>query len=230
MTDDWWEDNNSSLLKLDTLDIKFDMEFVHDRDVDFVRWLASCVDDRKDPGPWIAGGACLRWYQRQPATTDIDIFFNNKYQWAQFKDRLVAKLGDVYDVFLNRDGKLISAPFQSSNAWTFEIKFQGNKTYKVQLILKKFFKSAQAVIDRFDISVCQIAIDLSDTQGPVTVGEYFARDVAAKQFRINDITDSTVSRVFKYICYGYEPVAEVKDKILASDSKTWNIPGDYHAF
>lgn len=224
MTDNWWDD---FLPGTDNIVLKgSNSNFVHPHDDEFVEWLFSLVGRNPFSGPWIAGGSCLRWYQRQPAVTDIDVFFSHKKQWDLWISALANNLGSVFDPHVKPDMQVSSPPFQSANAWTYDITFK-NKQYKLQLIKKHFFSTAQDVIDRFDISVCQIAMDRDSN---ITVGDYFARDVAAKQFRLNNITDSTVPRVLKYMCYGFEPVDGVKDMVLNSDPEKWVVTGDYHAF
>jgi hypothetical protein len=199
---------------------------VHPKDQDFIDWLFELAKESDEPGPWIAGGAPLRWYMSDPATTDIDMFFSSEWQWNKFKQNLVENMGSIFDPNVQQKLTLSGPPHQSKNAWTYEI-VHNNINYKLQLVKKDFFESAEAVINRFDISVCQIAIDGKDK---VTVGDWFARDVAARQFRLNEVTDSTVPRVIKYMCYGFEPVDSVKDTVLNSDQSNWVVRDDYHAF
>ena len=46
--------------------------------------------DLKD-GPWIAGGACLRWFQNQPVGehSDIDVFCKNEKQAQKLIKKLI---------------------------------------------------------------------------------------------------------------------------------------------
>ena len=51
--------------------------FVHEKD-QLIQKLINCHKD----GPWIAGGACLAWYQNTPTSSDIDVYFANEEQFS----------------------------------------------------------------------------------------------------------------------------------------------------
>ena len=58
---------------------------VHFKDLEPV----SVIQPNVTNGPWIAGGACLRWYQNLPvADTDIDIFCSTPRQCQEVIDRI----------------------------------------------------------------------------------------------------------------------------------------------
>ena len=167
-------------------------------------------------GPWIAGGACLAWYQNLPCTTDIDVYFKSHQQF----DR-------VYD-FIVREQKMFNVMDQhkTKNAITLALNSPtlDRSLPKVQLINKQFFKSTEEIIDTFDITVCQIAWD----GNKLTVGEHFVQDVAERNLRFSSFSPASHKRLLKYMCYGYEPVAGCIEELIESKDIDWETKGSDH--
>ena len=148
-------------------------------------------------GPWIAGGACLRWYKGQPVNmSDIDVFCRDAFQFRRILNRI-------------EDTGRCQIRHRSENAITIDYTgpdrdYKGAQTvYTIQLIQHKFFDSMQEVIDRFDFSVCQLATCGNEW----ILGEHTARDIRSHSLRVvGDVKPDVVKRVVKYWTYGYRPV------------------------
>lgn len=161
-------------------------------------------------GPWIAGGACLDWFLNRRVRNDIDIYFKDKQQFLQMK----------YNC--DKNGQML---VETENAYTYTMTTPDGEndchTYQFQLICKKWHESAQAVVDDFDISVCQIAWDGSQ----IYYGKTFIEDVNKRQFRFSQINEMSHRRLIKYIIYGFEPVPESYQQLFSSDIVDWKKVG-----
>lgn len=191
-------------------------EFVHEKDRNVVHWLAKSRVDF-----YIAGGACLNWYQNQPVQTDIDLFFPNHSEYEKM-NRYIRNRGKAQEYMF---GEFTSVEKHiSENADTWELRkwlSQESNTgpYTVQCIKINKFPSAEQLIDSFDISVCQIAFRVSgqarDTQ--LTTSKYFAEDVRDSRLRFTKIMSGSAKRLVKYWSYGFTP--DDKDVDLICDNK-----------
>ncbi len=160
-------------------------------------------------GPWIAGGACLSWYNNRACSSDIDVYFKNQKQYDATLE-YITKNHQIYN------------KIDSNNAVTLTL--QSGSLFNVQLIKKTFYQSAQEIIDDFDISVCQIVWDGEK----LTVGKYFVDDVAKKILRFVNLNPNSHKRMLKYICYGYEPESDTIEKLINSPLIDWKLMGSDH--
>jgi len=140
-------------------------------------------------GPWIAGGACRRILENENIKNgDIDIFFNNPFQFSEFLK------------WFNENAKLL---LTSKLASTFILSLNSSE-YTIQIINKKYYNNINTLIDDFDFSICQF----------VTDGNHFVYsknaliDLQEKQLRIapnGTISPiNSISRIIKYMNYGFE--------------------------
>ena len=153
-------------------------------------------------GPWIAGGAVLRWYQNKPVGDhDVDVFVKNDEQFEQVKNNIINKL----------NGTIL---FNSDNASTYKVYINRDTPYKIQLI-KHYCDSLKDCLDRFDFTVCKISTD-----GVSWVkGQNFDRDFESKSLVIEGgLRPDSIKRVVKYICYGYEPGDDLLDELYNDDN------------
>ena len=98
-------------------------------------------------GPWIAGGAVLRWYQNKPVGDhDVDVFVKNDEQFNQVKNNIINKL----------NGTIL---FDSDNATTYKVYINRDTPYEIQLI-KHYCDSLKDCLDRFDFTVCKISTEI----------------------------------------------------------------------
>lgn len=197
---------NSNVQKFQTVN----SVFVHTADAGLVNEFIAPSPE----GPWIAGGACLSWFQNQQCSTDIDVYFKNAEQYRDTKDFFLTNL--------YKYGFSILTNFESENAYTINISDSARR-FKVQFI-KKFCRSASDLLDNFDITVCQIAWDGKN----IFIGKHFIEDLADKRLRFNIFSSSSHKRLVKYMCYGYLPDANTINALLASPSINWDIKGNDH--
>lgn len=146
-----------------------------------------------DRGPWIAGGACLRWFQGQPVgDNDIDVFCANAKQAA-----------DVIDS-IKSYGRY-SVRFESENAVTIDYwaKDEYMKRWTIQVITRRYFTSLEDVISNFDISVCEVGTAGNQWK----LGAFTARDIRERNLRFKlPLQPDALKRMTKYWTYGYRPV------------------------
>lgn len=205
--------------------------FIHKDDVLIVERLCSVRSKF-----WIAGGAPLNWYQNIPADSDIDLYFKSQTDYNKLNDALSAAYEsdehvatDGYFTLFSSATKKKARLFKNDivvqhrhnteNAVTYTLGVASKNgdidedfpIWKVQLIKRKFYDTVQEVIDDFDITVCQIALD--EFVKPVT-GKLFAEDVAAKRLRFNRLSPGSAKRLIKYWTYGYTPSDEVLQSVI----------------
>lgn len=155
-------------------------------------WEPANVVEIDEEGPWIAGGACLRWYQDLPVGgSDLDVFCRSPKQAGDAIDRIKS---------WNRYHKKA----ETANATTFEYWNKDNDSrWTIQVITKKFYNNMQEVVDNFDISVCQIATDGESW----LLGKHTAKDIREKNLRmVEPLHPDALKRLTKYWIYGYRPV------------------------
>lgn len=159
-------------------------------------------------GPWIAGGAALKWYTDSPVNlSDIDVFFRDSGQHQKLFDALT-----------------------SNSSWTLKMRTRNASTWNnrntnhvIQLIEKEFFEDIQSLLDSFDITVCQIATD----------GERFYasdqtyEDIQNRSLRMHlPLQPNAIRRYFKYVAYGYRPVPGLHAQVCNDPDVNWNMSID----
>ncbi len=185
-------------------------------------WPAlDVIQPNAKDGPWIAGGACLKWYQGQPVNmSDIDVFFRDAFQLRRAMNRI-------------EDTKRFYVRYRSENAITYEYTTESDSVedvrtvFTIQLIQHKYFNSMEEVIDRFDFSVCQVG-----TCGTEWVlGEHTAKDIRTRSLRaVGDVKGDVAKRLTKYWIYGYRPVDGLMNDIINNPNTKYKFEqdGDYH--
>ena len=154
---------------------------IHPRD----KFIVDDINPSMEHGPWIAGGAVLKWSKGQNVDRgDIDVFCKDHFQ-----QKVVTK----YLTSMNK----YTTSFTSDNAITFSV---GEGPQKVQVIKCAYFESPLDVIDNFDLTLCQFITDGIDTlTGKRTVG-----DVNGKLINVHKLNrNSIIKRIMKYANYGY---------------------------
>lgn len=181
-------------------------ETVHQDDYEPV----SIIEPDLNRGPWIAGGAVLRWYQGQPVgESDIDVFCRDKVQATKLIDRI-----KNYGTF--------SVKFQSENAVTLSHsnKDDYTKCWTIQVITRRYFNTLDDVIQSFDISVCEIGTAGNEWK----MGDQTARDIREKNLRFKlPLQPDAPKRLTKYWTYGYRPVEGTIDSICQNPDTRWSF-------
>lgn len=220
----------SSILEKIFDDLRFDVETKpvhrnHGNAVDIIEFPCVHRDDQEPvnlilphlkEGPWIAGGACLRWYQNQPVgENDIDVFCSSAEQ-AQTVIDYVKSYGRY------------STKFESENATTLGYWDKENKKqWTIQIIKRRYFTSLKDVIDNFDITVCQIGTAGNDW----LLADHTARDIRERNLRMRiPLQPDAAKRLTKYWTYGYRPVDGLLDavKINPIAKQHYASDEDYH--
>jgi hypothetical protein len=165
-------------------------------DLELMNLLKSLPIPTPD-GPWIAGGAIRRTLSHQPLDSDIDYFFKDQKQKADFEATL-----------LERHGWLIST---REHAATYGMKVE-HKTIIVQAISMAYYPSLDAVLDSFDFTITQFGYDGAD----LVCGQFALWDLARKRLALHRLTYgvSTVRRLIKYTRQGFTACGGVLASIL----------------
>jgi hypothetical protein len=168
-------------------------------------------------GPWIAGGACLRWYQGIPVgDSDIDVFCSSAVQAQD----LIARIKS-YGRFHVKS--------ETENAVTIQYVKKGqdwSDGWIIQVITKRYYTSLSEVVDNFDITVCQ----LGTTGDRWIIGNHTAKDIREKNLRMTvPLHPDAVKRLTKYWVYGYRPVPGLLEMIQENPAGRWafNPSEDY---
>lgn len=161
-------------------------------------------------GPWIAGGAVLKFYLGQSlGHSDLDIWFASRSQFEQVQ-KLVNDLG-------------CSRVYSTENADSYKYYSLDSGTYNIQLIKRRFFDNAEQIIRQFDFTVCQLVTDGRRIEvGPTTVP-----DIKRRHLRLSHglISESVIPRMIKYMVYGYRPTPELLEEIEVRKSTiNWTKP------
>lgn len=199
---------------------------IHEKDQELMFLLRGMVQSNKQSKWWIAGGAALNWYQGKPCDSDVDIFFRTEKGMQRMVDKMNEKSYHIncFSNGIDPSRYSIYNTASTENAFTFKIE-SSERSWDVQLVKREYFGTAAAVIDNFDITVCQIATDGKDT----AVGEYFARDVRSRRLRFHKISKGSAKRLVKYWCYGYEPTDAEICAVTNSEGLLWTAGDDEYA-
>lgn len=137
------KDNTNIVVPYDTFVKEMDLEYPR------LHWLLS-------HNGFMAGGAVLSWLLQDNQNNDIDFFFKNKNAAADF-----ASFITQYDFVETNDSKYAKTFFNEEGNIILQVVGSGDAEYKNQPDGSKasLFGTPQEVINVFDISVCQFAID-----------------------------------------------------------------------
>jgi hypothetical protein len=186
-----------------------DYPTVNQTDIEAVSLIRPSLDN----GPWIAGGACLRWFQGQPVgESDIDVFCSSAKQAA-----------DVIE-HIKSHGRY-SIKYESENAVTLHYTSKDSfcVSWTIQIITRRFFHSLKDVIDNFDITVCQVGTAGRDW----VLGSHTARDIREKNLRFKlPLQSDAPKRLTKYWTYGYRPVEGTVMAIQQNPETRWSFSSD----
>lgn len=182
------------------------------------RAVINQIRPNLETGPWIAGGAALRWYRGQimNSFSDVDVFFRDRQQFHDLdqvfqnqlfrEDRRDRLDTDFFNLIKNESPSSCQQLFRSDNAITY-----GWNGYRIQLINHNFYSDVEALLNKFDIFACKIATDGVRwvTVDPRTVEhiEHCILDMC------EPLQPSAIKRFFKYWIYGFQPVPELIDRL-----------------
>lgn len=181
---------------------------IHRQDLEPV----SIIEPDLKIGPWIAGGAPLRWYQNQPVgESDIDVFCRDSIQADEVINRI--KSYGRYTI-----------KYESENAVTLEYWSKiSNNRWTIQIIRRRFFKDIRDVINSFDLTVCEIGT----TGTEWILGVHTARDIREHNLRFKlPLQPDAPKRLTKYWTYGYRPVEGTLENIQSCTNLRWKYSQD----
>lgn len=168
-------------------------------------------------GPWIAGGACLRWYQGLPVgESDIDVFCSSRKQ--------------VDDIIANvKSYGRFSVKFESDNATTLLYwSPEGySRQWTIQIIKRRYYQNLQEVIDSFDMTVCEIGTGGNEW----LMNRHTAKDIRERNLRMKQpLQPDALKRLVKYWTYGYRPVEGLVEAVQNNPNGKWEfaIDEDYN--
>ena len=181
---------------------------VHQDDVEVV----SLISPNMHSGPWIAGGAVLNWYKNEPLEeNDIDVFFKDLKQFDACFGKLMSTGSS-------------SIVYSTENAITIHFRNKSSEIKRVQLIRKRWFDSAESVIDSFDFTVCQLATDGHS----LVMGDDTAKHIKENVLEVTQMPPrpDIVKRLIKYVTYGYIPNPDLVQFILTyQENLNWKFNG-----
>ena len=206
------------------------MNIVHPDDQSIVDYLQQLV--HYEDHCWIGGGTALNWYLGQPCDSDIDVFFRGQRVYDKLNNKLTSHYEENHKswIFTPNQKWAVTERLTTSNAVTYELVRQVSRgdtgrSYKVQLIKRAFYDTPEAVIDDFDLTVCQIVTD--GTQ--LWTGEHFARDVADRRLRFHKLGPNSAKRLVKYWIYGYQPTDTEIARVNSAPNLLWKAAADDYA-
>ena len=159
-------------------------------------FLIEHLPKLNETGPWIAGGSLLRTYMGISIFNDIDVFFASTQQYDQY-----------YKELKEQRHFTITSDVVHGNVHDVTVEFRG-KPFKIQMITIELFDRATALLDKFDLNICQIAYDGSH----VYVAEGTLPSIENREIHFNSITypQKMISRCMKYAKYGFSlPNSEI---------------------
>jgi len=174
------------------------------------RIIVNAINPNMETGPWIAGGAALAWYNGDHVgRSDIDIFSRN-----------VGQFHDMHATIMKLGAHIV---YQSESANTYGLNDEnGTKIYTLQLICRRYFDTAQELLENFDISVCKVVTDGDH----FVLGDGTALDINDKVLRMRTpLNQDAVKRLVKYWCYGYYPTDELLEEVRTDTNLKWQFVG-----
>lgn len=142
----------------------------------------------------LAGGALRSHFTKTPVR-DHDIYFNAKALGKFIENNTAALV----------NGHVWSRVSETEQSWTYKkLDYDGAGQKMIDItfnIMKQSYESREAVINRFDYTVCMCAIQ----KGAITHHPDYFVDLSTKSLRINNPEDalSTLWRLQKYVKMGY---------------------------
>lgn len=167
-------------------------EFCKKRNLDFSKTFIYFSNLLKESNIvcWIAGGSVRRVLMgEKEVKSDIDVFVPNKEAFSLLEDFLLKK---GFQVLKSNDNNI-----------TFQFQYEDKKA-EIQLISAVFGESIENILDEFDYTICQFAINPKDIN-TLYCSDSALFDLARKRLVINKITYPVASlrRLIKYTFQGF---------------------------
>jgi hypothetical protein len=174
------------------------------------KFLLDMIQPDLYTGPWIAGGAVLRWLDQKPLDNhDLDVFCRTSEQYLNISE----KLSTLFAMHIITDSSISCIrQHDSANAVTWKIT-KDNTSRNVQVIKRPRLMLSE-LFGAFDIRVCRMA---TDGVGVIAAPGAW-EDFQNRQITVNlPAHTHCIQRIVKYMCYGYNPSWDVLQHIIDSD-------------
>lgn len=145
------------------------------------------VVDQIGNGAWCAGGAIRRTLSGRPLDSDFDFFFRSAEHLAEWEKQLPDTLTLVKET-------------EHHKSWRGTLP-GCEKPVEIQAIRFRFYDSSEAVIDSFDYTITQFALD----RGLLVTTPYALWDLGRRKLAIHRVTYpvATMRRMLKYARQGF---------------------------
>ena len=155
-------------------------------------------------GAWCAGGAIRRTLIKQPLSSDFDFFFRSAEQLADWEKALPSTLSLVRET-------------EHHKHWKGTIG-ESAIPVEIQAIRFRYYESAADVIDSFDYTITQFALDGDKL---VTTPEALW-DLGRKKLAIHKVTYpvATMRRMLKYATQGFTACGGCMATLLRETTST----------
>lgn len=155
-------------------------------------------------GAWCAGGAIRRTIIKQPLSSDFDFFFRSAEQLADWEKALPSTLSLVRET-------------EHHKHWKGTIG-ESAIPVEIQAIRFRYYESAADVIDSFDYTITQFALDGDKL---VTTPEALW-DLGRKKLAIHKVTYpvATMRRMLKYATQGFTACGGCMATLLRETAST----------
>lgn len=167
---------------------------------------------------WIAGGSVLRALTGESVFDgDIDVYFKNEQALKIFKADLKIKCAST----LATEGESIYCEYCSINR-------PGKPSLRIQLVKFEYYDNPQAVIDSFDLTICQCLWDGKN----IIAGANTLNHIAMRQLHPHNVRYpvSFFARYHKYEARGYHMFNDVMAEILHKIAENPKIIDDYNFY
>jgi hypothetical protein len=210
------------------------------------KYILDLIQPNLETGPWIAGGAVLRWLENKPlGHHDVDVFCKDHQQFLKIVERLenesenrskslnTNKKHELFDAVLGLENSNISVSvchksYDTKNAETWNITSlcqDANLPFTKCQLIKKTYPSLREIFNNFDIRVCRMATD----GHAVMAAPDSWQDFQNKKLNISlPARPHCIQRIVKYMCYGYEPDWDIINQIIESNEyPEISVPDEY---
>lgn len=178
--------------------------------VRIIKAIAHLLDYEK--GPWVGGGIVRRILTGEIREAhDVDVFFKSPEQLGLFSP----KLREIEKNTINKgEWWVAQAQMQRTATETHADRDTSGLCYirssshvPLQLVDKMFFPTMEAMLEDFDFTICQMVTDGKT----IRYTQEAKRDLDTSQLRIHANSSGVrhVSRMLRYISYGFEPEPQV---------------------
>ena len=154
-------------------------------------------------GPWLAGGSVWKAIENIPLECDLDLFFSNKDQCAEWY-RTMKSIPYTYRVISEKTNTY-------NTTLDYHIHEKGyNKTKKIQCVSFTYHNDIENLLCNFDFTACQFCFDGTN----LYTGDTSLEDLRARRIVFNNIRSaySTERHLEKYKKLGFTIPPSEKEK------------------